>query len=641
LRATHLGLKEKKRLESSGKNPSPAVLDDILSDITEFPVVALPVREIPADRIVGTKSKGRSDVFSASFMPLADSNSEFAQKWMALCAAHLSDEGIRDPIECYEYLGDFYVQEGNKRTSVMKYFGAPRIPARVKRIMPTDKTDPKVAAYYEFLDFYAATGLYDVQFKKVGEYAELYSALDKPESGKWTEDEVNKFEKCFCFFKQAFNEINGKESGLSPEEALLTFFKVYAYDQLCKMSQAELKKALAALWQDVKALSEPDEITVKTEPDRETKKGVIGKLITGATRHLNVAFIYQKDEKSSPWTSGHSEGAAHLASALGDAVTVKNYFYADSREKTVALLEKAVLEGADVVFATTPPMLRSTLKVAVVSPKVRFFNCSASQPVSSVRSYYCRTYEGKFVTGAIAGALAANDIVGYIASYPIYGVPASINAFALGVKMTNPRAKILLEWNCVKGDHVKSLLRKGARVISDRDVPLPDANYMSRGRYGTFVADGKGKFEPIASPCWMWGAFYEKITRLILSGSLEKKDQSEAVNYWWGMDSGAIDVTLSDLIPDGVRRLAEMLIKDLKAGTLDPFSQRLIAFDGTVITDGVNKPTSMQILHMDKLADTVIGGFPEYEELAAAAKTLVKEIGTRVGAATTETEKKL
>ena len=47
-----------------------------------------------------------------------------------------SDEGIRDPIRCCEYMGRFYVQEGNKRVSVLKSFGAPSIPAVVTRIIP-------------------------------------------------------------------------------------------------------------------------------------------------------------------------------------------------------------------------------------------------------------------------------------------------------------------------------------------------------------------------------------------------------------------------------------------------------------------------------------------------------------------------
>ena len=129
--------------------------------------------EIPADRIVGTRTAGRISAFSAGFLPLLDADSEFALKWMALCRAHLSDTGIRDPIECWEYLGDFYVQEGNKRVSVLRWFGAVTIPARVRRVLPRSFDTPRERAYGEFLEFYRASRIYGVQFRKPGEYAKL------------------------------------------------------------------------------------------------------------------------------------------------------------------------------------------------------------------------------------------------------------------------------------------------------------------------------------------------------------------------------------------------------------------------------------------------------------------------------------
>lgn len=58
-----------------------------------------------------------------------------------------------------EYLNHFYVMEGHKRVSVLKYFGAITIPATVTRLLPKPSDDPEVAAYYEFLDFYKMTGL--------------------------------------------------------------------------------------------------------------------------------------------------------------------------------------------------------------------------------------------------------------------------------------------------------------------------------------------------------------------------------------------------------------------------------------------------------------------------------------------------
>ena len=159
VRAMRLGQREYRARVAAGENPYPQVLDTLLEGRIGDSVQQLGVVKIPAERIVGVKSSGRTNAFAANFMPLLPEESEFAGKWCKLCEAHLSDEGIRDAVSCYEYMGRFYVQEGNKRVSVMKFFGATAIPAQVIRILPTDKTSPEGRAYAEFLGYYARTGL--------------------------------------------------------------------------------------------------------------------------------------------------------------------------------------------------------------------------------------------------------------------------------------------------------------------------------------------------------------------------------------------------------------------------------------------------------------------------------------------------
>ena len=81
----------------------PAVLEAILPEGQWDSYQDMGVIEIPAHRIVGTRTAGRTTAFSAGFLPLLSEDSEFAAKWMTLCDAHLSPEGIREPILCYEY----------------------------------------------------------------------------------------------------------------------------------------------------------------------------------------------------------------------------------------------------------------------------------------------------------------------------------------------------------------------------------------------------------------------------------------------------------------------------------------------------------------------------------------------------------
>ena len=127
---------------SKGIYPYLQVLDDILENTDIISTVDLGVVSIPADQIVGTRTEGRKTAFARNFMPLLGENTEFARKWETLCNAHLQ-EGIRDPILAYEFLNRFYVQEGNKRVSVLKYFDAVTIPGVTIPQVPIVKGDAK------------------------------------------------------------------------------------------------------------------------------------------------------------------------------------------------------------------------------------------------------------------------------------------------------------------------------------------------------------------------------------------------------------------------------------------------------------------------------------------------------------------
>ena len=624
LKALRLGQREYKDLHAAKKDPHPQVLDEILPANTGDVIVSVGVKDIPAEQIVGTKSAGRITAFTPSFLPLLSQETEFSLKWVDLCLAHMSDEGIREPIVCFEYLGNFYVQEGNKRVSVLRYFGAGRITAEVHRIMPPKSDDPRIRAYYEFLDFYKATGLYDIQFRKPGDYARLLAHLGKAPEDAWTEREIRALSSYLHYFREAFAALGGQQMDLRPEEALLLWLQVHPYQDLGELSGAELKKTMSALWSDLRAATDKDGIVVKTAPNE--KQNLLDKIINILPEHLTVAFVHQRTPETSPWTQAHDEGRQYLELAFGKRITVHSYFGADSTELAEAALEMAVTEGAQVIFTTTPQLSRATLKVAVKHPKVRFLNCSVDQPFSSIRTYYSRVFEGKFITGAIAGAMAENDRIGYIGSSPIFGVPASINAFALGALMTNPRAKIELKWSCLGGTPAADLIGSGIRVISNRDVPTTDQRYLAFCQYGTYLVGHDGSLIPLGSPTWVWGKFYEKMVQSILSGTYDDA-KGKAVNYWWGMDSGVIDVTLSDQLPTGVRSLADMLRKGIQMGLLAPFHRHIMDQNGNVINDGSRTLTTDELLHMDWLCSNVIGSIPSFDEIQPFARSMVRKLG--------------
>ncbi len=628
MQALKQGQKEYKSLLAAGKNPNPEVLDDILENCSTDFVTDVGLVEIPTSRIVGTKSAGRITAFSASFQPLLGPNSEFAFKWISLCEAHLSDEGIRDPITCFEYLGNFYVQEGNKRVSVLRHFGAARIPSIVHRIVPPMSDDPRVKAYYEFLSFYNITKLYTIQFRRPGDYDKLLAYLGKPANEPWVESERRNFIAYYQYFQEAFDACRDNVTDILPEEALLLWLQVHPYLELGQMNSRQLKDSLMALWDDVRTSTQQSELTVETKPVDETKS-LFSWILPNTIDHVNVAFVHQLSPSTSGWVQGHEDGKKYIEQVFGDQITVNSYYDANSPEEALEKLEQAVADGAQVVFTTAPRLGRATLKIAVKYPKVHFLNCSVNQSYSSVQTYYGRVFEGKFITGAIAGALAENDRIGYIGSNPIFGVPASINAFALGAQMTNPRAKIDLRWSCCAGNHLSDFFRDGIRVISNRDMPTQNTRYMECANYGTYLLEDDGTMVPMASPIWLWGKFYEYVIRSIMADSWneEKSAAPKAVNYWLGMDAGVIGVKLGDKLPEGVKTLAKVLLEGLHNQTLDPFMRKIIAQDGTVKNDGTRHFSPDELLSMDWLCDNVVGSIPTFDQILPISQAIVRELG--------------
>ena len=110
-KALRLGQKEFRSSVLKGTYPYLQALDEILEHTAVEYTEPLGVVNIPLASIVGTKTAGRKTAFAGNFMPLLDEDTEFAQKWNALCDAHLS-VGIRDPIKAYEYMNKFYVECG-------------------------------------------------------------------------------------------------------------------------------------------------------------------------------------------------------------------------------------------------------------------------------------------------------------------------------------------------------------------------------------------------------------------------------------------------------------------------------------------------------------------------------------------------
>ncbi len=608
-----------KKEEAEGKGLP--VLDQILQDPSEYAKERIGIREIPLEQIVGTKTEGRKGAMTGQFLPLLKEDSEFANKWMRLYDAQI-EEGLRDPIKVYEYYHQYYVEEGNKRVSVMKFLGGNSIMADVTRILPKKEKTQKSQAYYAYLDFIREHHLDFIDLSKKEEYSQLEKLLSLGKEERMNREKERQIKAEYELFKKAFAQIKDEGMHLSVGEAFLLYLETYGLEGFTEKSRLELEKELLRIQADLRAFPKKLEAKIETQPlDKELKKRILLK------PKVNVGFIYVKDEMRSAWTKLHLEGQEYVKHLMPEEVYTKSYFDANTLEEQISQIEKAIEDGAQVVFTTSPIMLRASIMMAAKYPKVQILNCSLNTRTGHLRTYFARNFEVQFLNGMIAGILSESDELGYIADYPFYGMISNINAFALGAKMVNPRARVFLDWSTAK-----QTLQTG------HEIKNVDITYIAGEEFNTELNSpkmfglydlSKQRFMNLATRKYYWGEFYKQLLTSILNGSfrLIERHGNESINYWWGLSNGMLDLYLKDSLPKQTRRLIEVMKEHMSEGGFNLFSTEMKDQKGRIRNHENESMSLQEIADMDWLLENVVGKIPKLSDFTEEAQELIAQYG--------------
>ena len=620
LDAQKRGKKEQKKCLSMGRFPYLPVLDEILTQQNILTEQNLGLVNIPLEHVVGTSTRGRTYAFAANFMPILDEQSEFASKWEALADAQIN-EGIRDPIKVYEFMNRFYVVEGNKRVSVLKFFGADKIAAYVTRKIPAPSEELDVKLYYEFMKFNEATGLNTIEFTRLGKASKLLERVGA--EIPWDDRTREDFRGVHFRFTKAYEQYGGTLLPITVGDALGTFLKVYSYEEVLKMSYQEFNSSVSKCWKEFLVLTEKNRVDLVLAPKEvPEKKSFLRHLIPSSSKKFTVAFLYPKSIEESNWVYAHDLGRVYLEDTFPEQISTIciNDVKAENIEE---VLQDVVEKGARIVFELGLDMMEPSLKFAIEHPEVTILNCSLNTPHKNIRTYYARMYEAKFISGMIAGAMAENDKIAYVADYPIYGMIANINAFALGAACVNPRAKVYLDWSTRKDHDLDYFLTMhDIHYVSNQDLIRP---INPSREYGLYKYEN-GVATNILMPVWNWGIYYEKLIHAILAGTYKSEDEGEAkaLNYWWGMSAGVIDLVYSKHVPAGIRRLAEHMAYDIRVGDVYPFFGEIYAQDGTLKNQAGEAMSPEDIMRMDYLVENIEGDIPGIDLLNEQAKPVVE-----------------
>ena len=421
-------------------------------------------------------------------------------------------------------------------------------------------------------------------------------------------------------FEKVYKEKGGERPPIPTADAFLMYLELYPCDphQEEKLP-SQIKSELAKMWDEILLQAKGNPSEIKTEPQEAPKKNLFDYLLSPGTKYLKIAFVHDKNPQDSAWIYGHELGRMYLEEQFKGKVETISYNDVSQGAELENTLDDAIEKKCNIIFTTTPQFLEGSIKTAIKNPSVKILNCSVDTNHQCIRTYYARLFEAKFLSGLVAGALCKNGKIGYMADYPICGMIANINAFAIGVKMVKPNATIQLEWTTVrsKQEILEDFKANEVNLVSCLEMIVPN----SPSRYFGLVNIEKDEPENLTAVIWNWGALYKKLVETVQNGAWDSAgSDGVALNYWWGMSAGVVDLIYSESLPSATKRLVKLFEKELKEARFRVFEGELKDQQGNIRVEEGKLIDPEHIITMDWLLDNVVGRLPRYDELTDNAK---------------------
>ncbi|MGR3289813.1 MAG: BMP family ABC transporter substrate-binding protein [Paracoccaceae bacterium] len=300
-----------------------------------------------------------------------------------------------------------------------------------------------------------------------------------------------------------------------------------------------------------------------------------------------VGFVYVGPIGDGGWTYYHDVARLEVEKHFGGAVETTFIENVPEGADAERVLTQMALSGHDLIFTTSFGYMDPTINVAAKFPNVKFEHATGYKTAANVSTYSGRFYEGRAITGYLAGAMTKTNKIGYIGSFPIPEVIRGINSSYLHAKKANPDVEMKIVWvytwfdPAKEGDATQALLDQGVDVIlAHTDSTAPLSKLEAAGGYGFGQAADMPQFGPeprISSIFDDWGPYYIERVQAVIDGTWE------TVSTWNGIESGMVGVgEITDVVPADVKAIAEQMIVDIRSGAYHPFTGPINKQDGSV-----------------------------------------------------------
>ena len=278
---------------------------------------------------------------------------------------------------------------------------------------------------------------------------------------------------------------------------------------------------------------------------------------------VNIGSI---DEEG--WSKSHYEGLKSACNEFGMKLLVRENI-AENTGQCPKAIQELIDEGASMIFLASYNYAPEAREIIEKHPEVEFATNSSEVKAKNITSYFARMYQGRYLTGVLAGMRTKSNVIGYVAAMPNSEVYRGINAFTLGVQRTNPNATVKVIWTGSWRDDEKEI-ECAQKLINNykADVLTYHVDKATICR----VADEMGvdfigyNWKPenssehcITSITCRWNVFYKQILRIYL-----KSEIKNFKSFWLGVKQGVVELSsLSGSVTDEQRQKLGLIKQEL------------------------------------------------------------------------------
>lgn len=331
---------------------------------------------------------------------------------------------------------------------------------------------------------------------------------------------------------------------------------------------------------------------------------------------FKVGFVYVGPVGDFGWSYQHDQGRqameAHFAGRV-ETTFVENVSEGADAERVIRQLASS---GHGMVVSTSFGFMNATVKVARQFPDVLFEHATGYQRLPNLATFLSTTYQGRYVSGYLAGKVSKTGKIGYIASFPIPEVIRDINAVMLGLQEVRDDAELVVIWvntwydPAKESDTARVMIDQGVDVIIQHtDSPAAMQVAEERGIWAVGQASDMSRFGPNAQLTAVldnWTPYYIERVQAAMDGTWESQD------LWGGMAENMIVMgPINAAVPAETADEALAVVASIADGSFHPFTGPIRNQAGEVAIPEGKIMSNEELAAMDWYVEGIDGSVPK------------------------------